>query len=269
VIALERVAVERGGRPVLVDVDLRLDPGAVVGLIGPNGAGKSSLLRVIAGHDRPARGDVRVGGAAPADADRASLARDLAWLPQTASVPFAFTVRELVSLGRSARLGLLGVPSRADRAIVDGVLEELGLEALAGRAVPTLSGGERQRALLGMVLAQQARAVLLDEPTSAQDYDALGLTARALRRRADAGALVVVATHDVNLALRLCDAVAVVAGGRLLGPMPPRDLLARGVLEATWPGAIDVDPDGLRVAPALQRTPSRAGPTPDRLTSAE
>ena len=143
-----------GPRPVLQDCSFALGSREIVAIVGPNGAGKSTLLRVLAGLLRPTAGRVLLEGEDMAALSRSEVARRIAVVPQIFDTLFPFTVREVVALGRTARLGALGRASADDVAAVDRAIGELELEALAGRRIDRLSGGERQRAVLAMALAQ-------------------------------------------------------------------------------------------------------------------
>ncbi len=214
-----------GSRDVLNDCTLALEPGAVVSVVGPNGAGKTTLLRVLAGLLRPRSGEVRVGSDGLASLARAEIARRVAVVPQELETLFPFTVREIVALGRTARLDALGRGSGDDVAAVMRALEALELVALAERRVDEISGGERQRAVLAMALAQETPVLLLDEPTvhldPAHQLATVGLVRRLARER---GLAVLAIVHDLNLAA-LADRVIALADGRIVADGAPADVL--------------------------------------------
>ena len=211
-----------GRGPVLRGIDLELRSGQLAAVVGPNGAGKSTLVRCLAGLLRPDSGQVLIEGRDVRGLSRSQVARVVAVVPQQTETLFPFSVREIVALGRVARLGLFARASVADSAAVDGAIRDLDLAPLAGRRIDTLSGGERQRALLAMALAQGPRVLLLDEPTvhldPAHQRAALDRV-RALAR--DRGIAALAVLHDLNLAATLCDRVVVVAGGRIVADGPP------------------------------------------------
>lgn len=218
------VDVTRGGRTVLSGVDLRLGRGEIVGLIGPNGAGKSSLVKVLAGLLRPARGEVLVDGRALAAMPARARARTIAYLAQGASIDWPIRVAEVVALGQLPYASRFGAGEDARRAVEDAMAAAAVTE-LAERRADTLSGGERMRVLLARALAVRAPHLIADEPLTALDplhqLQAMDL----LRRTARGGAAVTVVLHDLTLASRFCDRLVLLAGGRVLCAGTPDEVL--------------------------------------------
>src|SRR6185312_4824321 len=151
------------------DVSFQLAAGEMVGLLGPNGAGKSTLLRLGAGTLRPARGVIRLRGDDVSRLSRREVARRLAVAPQEFSVQFAYTVRQIVEMGRMPHHDLLSMPRHEDARAIEGALEAAGVEHLTDRIFNDLSGGEKQRVIIALTLAQEAPILLLDEPTAHLD----------------------------------------------------------------------------------------------------
>ena len=229
-LSLTRVVARIGGRTILDGVDLHCRAGSVTALLGPNGAGKSTLLALAAGDRAADAGRVEVGGRDIGDWRPRALARQRAVLPQDHAVRFAFSVREVVAMGR---LPHPPDPGR-DSAIVDAALATADVADLADRDAQTLSGGEATRTAFARVLAQQAPLVLLDEPTAALDLHHQQSVLRAARALAADGACVVVVLHDLNLAAMHADRIAILAGGRLVADGPPRAVLQADVIERVW-----------------------------------
>ncbi len=233
----EAVSLRRGRRWVLREVSLALGPGELLAVVGPNGAGKSSLLRCLAGDWTPQAGRVTLGGRPLDDWSPLALAGQRAVLPQSPRLAFPFTVREVAAFGLAA--------AGRDRARhAEWLAEALDLADvahLAGRTYTTLSGGERQRAQLARVLCQAlagagpAHCLLLDEPTAAQDLrHQHGLLAMLRRQTATRGWSVAVVLHDLNLAARYADRVAMLDGGRLVVLDAPAAALSAARIERVF-----------------------------------
>lgn len=230
-LAANGVGLTLTGREVLAGIDLAAEAGRTTALIGPNGAGKTSLLRCLAGLARPSAGAVDFAGQALADWPRRELARRLAFLPQENAVAWPIAVQDLAMLGRAPhRAPGLAPPSAADRAAVADALATVGLRDLADRPATRLSGGELRRALIARALAGQPEALLADEPTASLDPGAALDVMSALKDAAAAGAAVIVATHDLELAGRFADAILLLESGRCVAAGPPSEVLTPGNL---------------------------------------
>ena len=247
--------VTRGRREVVHGVSLEVPAGAWLSIVGPNGAGKSSMLLAIAGL-LPASGTVTLDGRSLRDLPVRARARMVALVPQQPVVPESLTVAEYVLLGRTPHLSLFGSEARSDHVLADTVLGKVDLAWASDRLVSTLSGGEFHRAVVGRALAQEAPMLLLDEPTSGLD---LGHQVQVLElvnglRRTD-GLTVVSAMHDLTLAARYSDRIALLVEGELVAEGTPVEVLRADVLERRYGVPVHVlrGPGGeLIVVPAAQ-----------------
>jgi len=229
-----------GARGVLQGIDLALEPGVLVALVGPNGAGKSTLLRALAGLIRPTAGAVTLDGIDVATLSRAALAARIAVVPQTFDTLFPFTVREIVALGRSARLGLFARPTTTDALAVARAIDTQDLGALVDRRLDALSGGERQRVVLAMALAQEADVLLLDEPTAHLDpAHQIGIVRRAAELASSRGVIALAVLHDLNLAA-LADRVVVLDAGRIVGDGAPATALTSDLVTRVFGSGLAV-----------------------------
>jgi iron complex transport system ATP-binding protein len=230
-----------GGRAVVERVSLAARPGEVLALIGPNGAGKTTLLRALARLLRPQGGAALLGGQAVWSLRPRAVARKLALAQQGGAEGTPLTVGQLVALGRAPHRGWLLPLADDDRAAVERALERTGVAHLRERPVAELSGGEQRRAILARTLAQEPRALLLDEPTAALDlkYQVAILDLAARLAHAD-GMTVVVTLHDLNQAAVVADRVALLAEGRLLAVGAPSEVLSAELLARAYGVAVVV-----------------------------
>lgn len=232
------VSLWRGSRHVLEDISLNVSPGRLLVLVGPNGAGKSSLLAVLAGVLAPDNGEVRLYGTPLAQWSPRTLARRRAMLSQKVHLPFDFSVREVVMLGRSPHGRNIG--GRHDRRLADAALRTAQAWHLRDRSWLQLSGGEQQRVQLARVLAQvsdddiQPAWLLLDEPEAGLDMAHQHRILAMARQRARDGMGVIAVVHDLNLAATYADDVVLLAEGRLLRHGSPGDVLEPSRLAAVY-----------------------------------
>ena len=238
---LDRVSFSVAGRTLLQPLTLMLPAKRIVGLIGHNGSGKSTLVKILARQQPASAGTVRFEGKPLSEWGDRPFARRLAYLPQQTPPTSGMLVRELVALGRYPWHGALGHFGRIDRTKVDEAMALTDVTGMADRLVDTLSGGERQRVWFAMLVAQDAKCLLLDEPISALDVahqvEVLSLV-RQLRRSKGLG--VVVVLHDVNMAARFCDEIIALHSGRLIARGTPDEIMTPAQLRRIYGIAMDV-----------------------------
>ncbi len=202
-LTIEDLAFGYTGQPLLYGMQASVSSGEMVGLLGPNGSGKTTLLRLISGVLRPQQGRIVLDGRELVAWGRRGIAQRVAVVPQELQVPFAFTVEQMVALGRTPFIGPFGTRSSRDYEITRESMRAAEVDVLAERVFNELSGGERQRVMVAMALAQHPRLLLLDEPTSHLDIkyqiEMLELVRRLNR---ETGVTVIAAMHDLNLAAR-------------------------------------------------------------------
>ncbi|MFS0727942.1 heme ABC transporter ATP-binding protein [Paenibacillus sp. 1P07SE] len=249
------------GRRILDGISFHVEAGSVVGIIGPNGAGKSTLLGAISGISRPDGGQVLLRGRPVADYGRRELARWLAVLQQGGLPPAAFTVREVVQMGRFPFQNWLGDEEADSGALIDRALAAMRLTALADRQLRQLSGGERQRVALAKVMVQQPELILLDEPTTYLDigYQMQLLDAVRDWQRED-GLTVVAVLHDLNLASQYCDRLLVLHDGRLTATGRPHEVLTAELLREVYGADASVLSHPQSGSPQVLLNPRRSGP---------
>lgn len=229
-IALRGVSVRLGDRLALRDIDLEIQEGAFVGLIGPNGSGKSTLLRTVLGVLPLASGTVSIGGVDPARArDR------FGYLPQRQHVDLDLPVRawDVVMMGRIRRTGWLRPVRAADREVVDGALELVGLSGRRNSPIGEMSFGQQQRVFFARALAQQGDIILLDEPMNGVDPQTQELFVDLLRRFHGEGKTILMATHDLTQAAAMCDNLCVLKQ-HLTAYGPVDEVLTEDVLREAY-----------------------------------
>ena len=221
VLRVAGISAAYGEKAVLRRVELTLRAGECAALLGPNGSGKTTLLRAISGVLAPQTGEIELLGRPLATLSPRQRARMVAVVPQRGQLPQGLTARQMVLLGRFAHLGWLGAYSREDYAAADSALEETGAAMLANRRLTELSGGELQRVLLARALAQQSPLLLLDELAAGLDWARMVELFDLLERRRAAGACVLMAVHDCNLAALYATRLMGLKGGNLVfdGPV--------------------------------------------------
>ena len=227
-LTIDTLSVRLGGRLALDRVSLAVGAGEVLGIIGANGGGKTTLLRAALGLTVLAAGEARLAGRPVSRLslpERASLA---AYLPQDRDVAWNLPAWRLVALG----LPRMGAARGRDMAIA--ALDGLGVASLAERGVLDMSGGERARVLLARMIVTGAPLLIADEPAAGLDPDAQFLVLELLRAQAARGAAVVVSLHDLTLAARGCDRLAVLAGGRLVALGTPVKALSPEILKSAF-----------------------------------
>ncbi len=230
----DRVGFDLGGRAILRGVDLEVRSGRVVGLLGPNGAGKTTLLRLATRVLEPCRGEVKLGEAPITALARRELARQVAIVPQDSYVPFPFSVEEIVLMGRAPHQPMFGFETRTDLSRAAVAMQRMGIAELAQRSVLELSGGERQLVMLARAFTQEPRVLLLDEPTAFLDLRHRVRVLRAVREFAAAGGAALLVSHDLGLAARACDEVALLSAGTIVVSGPPAEVLTADQIAETF-----------------------------------
>lgn len=225
------VSLAAGPARILDGVTLHAGGGEVLGIVGPNGAGKTAMLRCAAGLVAEFRGAIEIDGEQVRALPATARARRVAFLPQAAEAAWPIGVAEAVALGRLPH-GDDGAP-RA-KAAVAGAMDAVGIAALGARRIDTLSGGERALTLLARALAVEAPVLLLDEPCAALDARHQIGVMTLLRRLARSGVCVVVVLHDLALATRFCDRIAVMDRGRVVACDVPDAALDDRMLAAAY-----------------------------------
>ncbi len=230
-------------RPALDGVSFVVEPGSILAVLGPNGSGKSTLTRALLGAIPLQGGEALLDGRPVSSWSRRELAQNVAAVSQSEPLPFPMRARELVEMGRYAHLNPLQRPALRDRDAVDAALKRCDVQDLGDRYVQTLSGGELQRVRIARALAQQPRALILDEPTASLDIRHEMAILELLRGSAECGITILLVTHHLDLAGRYADAILLMDQGLTMAYGKPDRVLTPEIIEAVyrWPVAVEKD----------------------------
>jgi iron complex transport system ATP-binding protein len=237
----------------LKDINLSIEEGEMVGLIGPNGSGKTTLLKLISGVLAPNDGEIYLDGTNLKKLNRKTIAQRVAVVPQQFNLPFAFTVREVVGLGRTPFLKMLA-DGEEEAKVVGQAMEAVEIEPLSGRLFNELSGGERQKVILAMALAQQPKLLLLDEPTAHLDINhqleilelVRGLNPGSSKNRQIPGdekpITTIAAMHDLNLASLYFERLILLKEGGIIADGTPQEVLTPKLLSEVFGIEVGIAP---------------------------
>jgi iron complex transport system ATP-binding protein len=239
------------GRRVGSDVSLSLDSGEVLCLLGPNGSGKTTLFKTLLGLLPAQGGQVLVEGTDLRHKRRDEVAREISYVPQAHAAFFPFTVREVVLMGRTAHLGVFSSPSRRDRDIAQAAIERMRLGDLAESIYTRISGGERQLTLIARALAQDARIIVMDEPTANLDFGNQVRVLEHIQALAEGGMGVLLSTHDPDQAFLCASRVALLHEGRLARLGGPGETITGESLKQIY--GVDVAVVSVAAGPGGQR----------------
>ena len=230
---MQKVCLGYNHKLVLKDIDLRVAPGEIAGLIGPNGSGKSTIIKALSRVIPPYSGKILINDKDVTMIPRRDLARLLGVVPQMPLLPSVFTAFEIVLMGRNPHLGLFQYEGPKELAIAWQSMQKTATQALVERRVSELSGGEIQCLLIARVLAQETKAILLDEPTANLDIGRQVEILNLIKQLCLGNNLTVLAAvHDLNLAAQYCDRLFLVNNGRIHAQGTPKEVItARNIRE--------------------------------------
>lgn len=250
-----------GDNPVLNHLSFSIPKGDFFTIIGPNGSGKTTLLKVISGIYKLQTGQLEVMDQ-PIDLySRKELARTISFVPQMVQVDFPFTVTEIILMGRSPYLGVLGLEEKKDMEIAKQAIDFTGLEQLAHRKLDQLSGGEQQLVFIARAICQEPEIILLDEPTASLD---LAHQVRVMdlmeKLKEQKGVTVVMVSHDLNLAAMYGDQLLLLHNGQIVCQGLPEEVLTFQTLEEVYGCTLLVDESPLGKIPRVTQVPKKFMP---------
>ena len=258
-IQIQHLSFSYGTREVLKDVSFDAEHGQFLSVLGPNGVGKSTLFRCMLGLLTPSAGETLIDGAPIASFPPAGLARRIAYIPQSHNPVFNFSVFDMVLMGTTAQTGRLGSPGPRQREAAESALEKLGISHLRNRGYGSISGGERQLTLIARAIAQQAKVLVMDEPSANLDFGNRIRVMQTMRRLTEEDYCVIQSTHDPDQAYLWSDRILALHDGRVLAFGPPKETLTSHLISTLY--GVDVEvctmgDDAVRVCiPKTERSP--------------
>jgi iron complex transport system ATP-binding protein len=242
ILDIKDISLDFRDKSILLDLSFSVSGGEFFVIIGPNGAGKTSLLKVLAGLQKPDQGSVIVKGKNISQYRRRNLSQIMAIVPQQIEVGFPFTVADTVVMGRSPHLGILGMEGENDFYIAGEAMKFTEVAHLADRKLYQLSGGELQRVIIARAICQQPEIILLDEPTTALDpAHQLKIMDLMEKFRREQGTTVIMVSHDLNLASMYGDRLLLLKEGRVIKTGEPAEVLDKELLEQSYGCRMMVD----------------------------
>ncbi len=248
------------GRTLGRDINLTVSTGEVLCVLGPNGGGKTTLFRTLLGLLPAHEGSISLRGKPLQHCTPVECARVMAYVPQAGNSYFAFTVRDVVLMGRTAHLGLFARPGVNDIDKANAAMTELNITHLADKTFTQVSGGERQLALIARALAQEALLLIMDEPTASLDFANQALILHEILRLKTSGRSVLFCTHDPDHALQCADRALLLHHGNVLALGSPREVVTAANLKTLYGVDVELIEGPSRgqhfCRPALQAHPS-------------
>lgn len=239
-----------GSHEVLKGISFHVEDAGFVSLLGPNGAGKSTLFRCMLGLLTPASGSVHICGRDIRNMPASELSHRVAYIPQSHSPVFNFSVFDMVLMGTTSQLSPFATPGREQREIAEAAMERVGIAHLRDRGCGNISGGERQLALIARAIAQQAKILVMDEPSASLDYGNKLRVMEIVKKLTSDGYTVIQSTHDPDQAYLYSDQILALYDGKILADGTPRDTISSDLISKLY--SVDVQvcsmhEDGVRV----------------------
>lgn len=241
---VEELSFSYGAHPVLNSVSFCAEYGEFVSVLGSNGVGKSTLFRCMLGLLKPAKGRTLIDERDISGMSAAELSTRIAYIPQSHTPVFNYSVQDVVLMGTTAQVGRFSSPGRAQMEKSMEILKSLNIADIKDKGYRNISGGERQMVLIARALAQQARILIMDEPSSNLDFGNRVRVMKVMRKLTEEGYCVLQSTHDPDQAYRCSDKILALYDGRVIGFGKPKDVIRGDILSRLY--GMDVEICSLR-----------------------
>lgn len=241
---VENLSFSYGTREVLKGVSFTAEYGQFLSVLGPNGVGKSTLFRCMLGLLTPSQGGTSIDGTPIDRMSAAQLARHIAYIPQSHNPVFNFSVFDMVLMGTTAQTGRFSSPGRAQEEQAELALERLGITHLKDRGYGSISGGERQLVLIARAIAQQAKILVMDEPSANLDFGNRIRVMQTVQALTKDGYAVIQSTHDPDQAYLYSDRILALYDGHVLAWGTPRDTICDSLISTLY--GVDVEVCSMR-----------------------
>lgn len=241
-IQVENLSFSYGSHAVLHEVSFQAEYGEFISVLGPNGVGKSTLFRCILGLLKPSSGQTMVDGTPIAELSAVQLAKKIAYIPQSHHPAFNYSVFDMVLMGSTAQLSGLSSPGQKQMEQAQAVLERLGIAHLKDRGYSNISGGERQLTLIARAMVQQAKILVMDEPSASLDFGNRIRVMQTVSQLTKEGYCVIQSTHDPDQAYRYSDKVLALHGGKVLAYGIPKEIINASLISTLYGVDVEVCP---------------------------
>lgn len=233
-ICVDKLSYSYGKRKALDNVSFSAENGELLAVLGPNGAGKSTLFQCVLGLKTDYEGLITVDGKNMRDLSVQELSRSIAYIPQTHSPVFNFSVFDVVLMGTTSQVSTVNIPGKKQKELAEAALERLGLSNLRNRGYTQISGGERQLVLIARALAQNTKILIMDEPTANLDYGNQLRILSHIKKLAKEGYTVVQSTHTPDQAFMFADKILALSGGCVLSLGTPAEVISPDLIKQLY-----------------------------------
>ena len=229
-----------GDHEVLGGISFDTEYGQFISVLGPNGVGKSTLFRCLLGLSTPTGGEVTVDGEKISHLSPAQLARKMAYIPQSHHPLFNFSVLDMVLMGTTSQLGRFAAPGKTQEKMALAALERMGIMHLKDRGCSHISGGERQLVLMARAIAQQAKILVMDEPSANLDFGNKLRVMKTVKGLTADGYTIIQSTHDPEQAYLYSDKILAIHGGKVLSWGTPQEVMTESLISTLYNVDVEV-----------------------------